>query len=339
LPHSTPWLEVESSPAVIAFHLLLAAPQNRASLQSSTRGTSSKQLFDTDATMTKIWCPLCHKSEFDVSPPTQRTVMEHVRDAHGYNTGQGYLAERTQLRKRQNREWENRRSKLSDRLDANARQMRRQYEDFADAAKGKEVPENTTDPELQQQWMQLMEIHDDSEDEEEAVVVNPDHVNRVDAYGVERAMAAPRSAGQRYPTIADRTTQATTIVERTTAGGLRQQMLIPANSQGVGWHTMAETGFTPCGAREMREDRQDQNDGRSQDPTQPGGLNDQFPEIQSTGGGGSPDAVEAASILVAMRTSQAPGAVPQAGDLRLQHTEEDVEAATALEKLLRGRES
>ena len=264
--------------------------------------------------------------------------MEHVRDAHGYNTGQSYLAERTQLRKRQNKEWENRRSKLSDRLDANARQMRRQYEDFADGAKEKEVPEDTTDPELQLEWMQLMEVHDDSEDEEEAVVVNPDHVNRVDAHGVERAMAAPRSAGQRYPTIADRTTQATTIVERTMAGGLRQQMLIPANSQAAGWNTMAETGFTPSGAREMREDRQDQNDGGSQDSTQPGGLNDQFSEIQSTSGGESPDVVEAARILVAMRASQAPGAVPRPGDAHLQHTEEDVEAAMALEELFWGRE-
>jgi hypothetical protein len=186
--------------------------------------------------------------------------------------------------------------------------------------------------------MQLMEIHDDSEDEEEAVVVNPDHVNRVDAYGVERAKTASRSAGQRYPTIADRSTQATTIVERTTVGGLRQQMLIPAASQDVGWNTMTDTGFTPAGAREMREDRQEQSDGEGQISTQSGGLDDPFPEIQSTGGSESSDAVEAASILVAMRTSQASRAAIRAGDLHLQHTEEDVEAATTLEKLLRDRE-
>ena len=243
------------------------------------------------------------------------------------------------MRKRQNEEWEKRKSDLGEQLDADAQQMGRQYEEFVDDAKMKEVPEDTTDPVLLQQWKQLMEVYDESEGEETDVDVTPDHDTRVDAHGVDRVTAAPRSAGQRYATIADRTTQATTIVERVTEGGLRQSMLIPAASQEVGWDSMAEMGFTPAGAREMREDRQGQDVGESRMPIIPDGLTDQFSEAQDQGEVATPDDVEAANILMSMRAGQAaPTATPAEGQ-HLQHTEQELEAASALEQLRRGEES
>ena len=299
----------------------------------------TQQLLDTAATMTKIWCPICHKSKFDIDPPTQRTVMEHIRDIHDDDSGQNSASNREQMRKRQNEEWEKRKSDLGEQLDADAQQMGRQYEEFVDDAKMKEVPEDTTDPVLLQQWKQLMEVYDDSEGEETDVDVSPDHDTRVDAHGVDRVQAAPRSAGQRYATIADRTTQATTIVERTTTSGLRQSMLIPAASQEVGWDSMAEMGFTPAGAWEMREDRQGQDVRESRMPVMPGVLTDQFSEAQDQGEIATPDVVEAANILMSMRAGQAAPTATSAGDQHLQHIEQELEAAAALEQLHRGEES
>lgn len=231
--------------------------------------------------------------------------MDHFQEVHNYDPSRDYIARREIIRKYQNSDWEIRREELSERLDANARRMRRQYEDFADKPKITDVPTATTDAQLQQQWKQLMEVDDDSDDERNEVVLNPDHDTRVDGHGLQRAKTAPRSAGQRYAPIADRTTQATTIVERTTVSGLRQDMLIPATSKDVGWDDMAETGFTPAGGREMREDRQDQNVGENHVSSCIGGLTDSFTETHDPSGGEPSDVVEAASILVSMSKSQA----------------------------------
>ena len=99
--------------------------------------------------MTKIWCTICHKSDFGVDRPTQRHVLGHIQDAHKRMEMINSVNDQERWRQHQSSEWEKRHRELRELLDASVG-----HED------------GNEDEDLKQQWKKHMEGYDDGEFEE-----------------------------------------------------------------------------------------------------------------------------------------------------------------------------
>jgi hypothetical protein len=179
--------------------------------------------------MTKIWCTICHKTDFNVFPPTRQDVLDHIATAHNLTTEINTIRSRNLWCKSQDVLWEKRRTQLRRQLHV----FRRQSYESGERDKS---PNDDIFDDLLSRMKQHMEVYND------------------DAPTGEIAASGPRFAinagGNGYKTIGQRSSQIATVVERSTSAEEFEQMVIPPSAQGVGWHHMADSGYEPVDAGE-----------------------------------------------------------------------------------------
>jgi hypothetical protein len=140
--------------------------------------------------MTKLICPECHKTTFDTASPTQKHVLNHMREVHDLVITP---ANTRRCRERQDREWQKLADKNDQEFDDATRDRQEHFDTFAaDDSAAKGLPEHNVNH-LHKIRSWLMDVDDDAADDPNAEPADRDsvrHKQAMDRFG-QRGGYAP----------------------------------------------------------------------------------------------------------------------------------------------------
>ena len=126
--------------------------------------------------MVKLICPIegCRKSVFETAQPSQEDINKHLRDNHDFDSEHLSDNHLTELRKQQDKVWNQCYEELQDELKVDYRRQRQEWEEFAADPKHVAVPIRATDEDLVRRWEEHMGVDDDEIEEESDVRIDPE---------------------------------------------------------------------------------------------------------------------------------------------------------------------